>query len=234
MTKPIAIITGASSGIGQSLAIELSDKYFVYLVSRNIRNLNKTKKYIESKNNKCEIIISDITIEKSVNNLYKKIPNKNQIELLINNAGIAIFKDISNTSVDDWDKTINVNLRGAFLMTKSLIDNFKKKKNGKVVFINSGAGLKPFANSSAYVASKYALRGFASSIREELREFNIKVISVFPGAVNTPLWNNKNVEEIRKDMMSVDDLCQSIIHSINAPNNCVVEEILIKRTLGDF
>ena len=182
-------------------------------------------------NNKCEIIISDITIEKSVNNLYKKIPNKNQIELLINNAGIAIFKDISNTSVDDWDETINVNLRGAFLMTKSLIDNFKKKKNGKVVFINSGAGLKPFANSSAYVASKYALRGFASSIREELREFNIKVISVFPGAVNTPLWNNKNVEEIRKDMMSVDDLCQSIIHSINAPNNCVVEEILIKRTL---
>ena len=234
MTKPIAIITGASSGIGQSLAIELSDKYFVYLVSRNIRNLNKTKKYIESKNNKCEIIISDITNEKSVNNLYKKIPNKNQIELLVNNAGIAIFKDISNTSVDDWDETINVNLRGAFLMTKSLIDNFKKKKNGKVVFINSGAGLKPFANSSAYVASKYALRGFASSIREELREFNIKVISVFPGAVNTPLWNNKNVEEIRKDMMSVDDLCQSIIHSINAPNNCVVEEILIKRTLGDF
>tara|TARA_Y100000389_G_scaffold196943_1_gene230649 strand:- start:1941 stop:2645 length:705 start_codon:yes stop_codon:yes gene_type:complete len=234
MTKPIAIITGASSGIGQSLAIELSDKYFVYLVSRNVRNLNKTKKYIESKNNKCEIIISDITIEKSVNELYKKIPNKNQIELLINNAGIAIFKDISNTSVDDWDETINVNLRGAFLMTKSLINNFKKKKNGKVVFINSGAGLKPFANSSAYVASKYALRGFASSIREELREFNIKVISVFPGAVNTPLWNNKNVEEIRKDMMNVDDLCQSIVHSINAPNNCVVEEILIKRTLGDF
>lgn len=234
MTRPIAIITGASSGIGQSLAIELSNKYFVYLVSRNIKNLNKTKKHIESKNNKCEIIISDITIEKSVNEIYKKIPNKNQIELLINNAGIAIFKDISNTSVHDWDETINVNLRGAFLMTKSLIDNFKKKKNGKVVFINSGAGLKPFANSSAYVASKYALRGFASSIREELREFNIKVISVFPGAVNTPLWNNKNVEEIRKDMMNVDDLCQSIVHSINAPNNCVVEEILIKRTLGDF
>tara|TARA_B000000475_G_scaffold267175_1_gene257932 strand:+ start:107 stop:829 length:723 start_codon:yes stop_codon:yes gene_type:complete len=234
MIKPAAIITGASSGIGKSLAIELSEKYFIYLVSRDIKKLENTKKTIHRKKNECEIIAADLTSEKSVNELYKKIPNKNQIELLINNAGIAIFKDISNTSVDDWDETINVNLRGAFLMTKSLIDNFKKKKNGKIVFINSGAGLKPFANSSAYVASKYALRGFASSIREELREFNIKVISVFPGAVNTPLWNNKNVEEIRKDMMSVDDLCQSIIHSINAPNNCVVEEILIKRTLGDF
>lgn len=234
MTKPIAIITGASSGVGQSIAIELSDKYFIYLISRNVENLNKTKKIIESKNNKCEIIISDISNDKSVNEIYHKISNKNNIELLVNNAGIAIFKDLSNTSINDWDKTININLRGAFLMTKLLIDNFKKRKKGKIVFINSGAGLKPFKNSSAYVASKYGLRGFASSIREELREFNIKVISIFPGAVNTPLWDNKNVEEIRDGMMNVKDLCKTIVHSINAPNNCVVEEVLIKRTLGDF
>jgi len=109
-----------------------------------------------------------------------------------------------------------------------------KQKSGKIVFINSGAGLKPFKNSSAYVASKYGLRGFASALREELREYNVKVISAFPGAVNTPLWDNKNAEDIREDMMNVKDLCKTIIHSINAPNNCVVEEILIKRNLGDF
>jgi len=153
---------------------------------------------------------------------------------LINNAGIAIFKDISSTSIDDWDKTINVNLRGSFLMTRLIVEIFKVKKSGKIVFINSGAGLKPFKNSSAYVASKYGLRGFASSLREELREYNVKVISIFPGAVDTPLWDNKNVDNIREDMMNVNDLCQTIIHSINAPNNCVVEEILIKRNLGDF
>ena len=119
-------------------------------------------------------------------------------------------------------------------MTKFAVEIFKLKKTGKIVFINSGAGLKPFKDSSAYVASKYGLRGFASSLREELRQFNVKVISIFPGAVDTPLWNNKNVDNIRQDMMNVNDLCQTIIHSINAPNNCVVEEILIKRNLGDF
>jgi short-subunit dehydrogenase len=234
MNKQIAIITGASTGIGRALAIELSNNYFIYLVSRNINNLNKTKEIIKNKNNDCEIIAADLTNQQSVEKIYNKISNKDNIELLINNAGIAIFKDISNTSINDWDKTINVNLRGSFLMTKLIVDNFKSKKSGKIVFINSGAGLKPFKNSSAYVASKYGLRGFASSLREELREFNVKVISVFPGAVDTPLWDNKNVDDLREDMMNVNDLCQTITHSINAPNNCVVEEILIKRTLGDF
>ena len=234
MIKPIAIITGASTGIGRALAIELSNDYFIYLVSRNIDNLNKTKEIIKNKKNNCDIIVADVTDQQSVEKIYNKISNKENIELLINNAGIAIFKDISNTSINDWDETININLRGSFLMIKLIVDNFKSKKSGKIVFINSGAGLKPFKNSSAYVASKYGLRGFASSLREELREYNVKVISVFPGAVDTPLWDNKNVDDIREDMMNVNDLCQTIAHSINAPNNCVVEEVLIKRTLGDF
>ena len=234
MVKPVAIVTGASTGIGRELAVELSNNYFVYLVSRNINNLNKTKEIIVNNKNDCDIIAADISDQESVEKIYNTIHNKNNIELLINNAGIAIFKDISNTSIDDWDKTINVNLRGSFLMTKFAVEIFKLKKTGKIVFINSGAGLKPFKDSSAYVASKYGLRGFASSLREELRQFNVKVISVFPGAVDTPLWNNKNVDNIRQDMMNVNDLCQTIIHSINAPNNCVVEEILIKRNLGDF
>jgi len=234
MVKPIAIITGASTGIGRELAIELSNNYFVYLVSRNIDNLNKTKEIIINNNNNCDIIVADITNQESVEKIYNTIYNKDNIELLINNAGIAIFKDISSTSIDDWDKTINVNLRGSFLMTRLMVEIFKLNKAGKIVFINSGAGLKPFKNSTAYAASKYGLRGFASSLREELREYNVKVISVFPGAVDTPLWDNKNVDNIREDMMNVNDLCQTIIHSINAPNNCVVEEILIKRNLGDF
>ena len=234
MNKPIAIITGASTGIGKVLAIELSEHYKVYLISRNKKKLNETKKIIEKNNNQCEVITADLTKDSSYEKISKKISDKNNIELLVNNAGVAIFNDISNTSLEDWDITMNTNLRSSFLMTKLIIDNFKIKKNGKIVFINSGAGMKPFKNSTAYVASKYALRGFASSLREELREDNIKVISIFPGSVDTPLWDNKNMDYMRKDMMNVNDLCKTIIHSINAPNNCVVEELLIKRTLGDF
>ena len=234
MHKPIAIITGASTGIGRSLAIKLSEQYLVYLISRNKENLNKTKKLINAQNNECKIIVSDISKTKSIDDIYSQIENKEKIELLINNAGIGLFKSISDTTIEDWDNTINTNLRGSFLMTKMIVDNLKSKQNGKIVFISSVAGLQPYKNSTAYVASKFAMRGFAASLREELREFNIKVITVFPGAVNTPIWDDKNMDELREGMMKTDDLAETILHAINAPNNCVTEEITIRRTSGDF
>ena len=234
MDKPIAIITGASTGIGQSLSVKLSEQYLVYLISRNQDNLNKTKELINTQNNECKIIVADISQSESINMIYSQIQHKEKIELLINNAGMGVFKNITDTSIEDWDNTLNTNLRGSFLMTKMVIDDLKSKKNGKVVFISSVAGLQPYKNSTAYVSSKFALRGFASALREELRDFNIKVITVFPGAVNTPIWDHKNMEELRKDMMNSDDLSQTIMHAINAPNNCVTEEITIRRTSGDF
>ena len=84
------------------------------------------------------------------------------------------------------------------------------------------------------VASKYGLRGFSSSLREELREYNIKVISVYPGAIDTPLWDSMSMDGLRSEMMSVDDVSDVIINSIISPNNCVVEDIIIRRTAGDF
>ena len=234
MSKPIAIVTGASTGIGRSLAIKLSDNYLVYLISRNKNNLNKTKELINLKNNDCKIIVCDISEIESTDEIYSQIENKEKIELLINNAGIGVFKNITDTSIEDWNDTLNTNLRGSFLMTKMIADNLKAKKSGKIVFISSVAGLQPYKNSTAYVASKYGLRGFSSALREELREFNIKVITVFPGAVNTPIWDGKNMEELRNSMIKSDDLTETIIHAINAPNNCVTEEITIRRIEGDF
>ena len=234
MDKPIAIITGASTGIGRSLSVKLSEQYLVYLISRNKDNLNKTKELINAQNNECKVIVADISKSESINIIDSQIEHKEKIELLINNAGIGVFKNITDTSINDWNNTLNTNLRGSFLMTKMVVDNLKAKENGKIVFISSVAGLQPYKNSTAYVSSKYGLRGFASALREELREFNIKVVTVFPGAVNTPIWDDKNMEELRKDMMNSDDLSQTIIHAINAPNNCVTEEITIRRTAGDF
>jgi len=234
MDKPVAIITGASTGIGRSLAVKLSECYLVYLISRNKENLNRTKELINAQNNDCKVIVSDISKNESINDIYSQIKDKGQIELLVNNAGIGVFKSITDTTIDDWNNTINTNLRGSFLMTKMIVDELKSKKNGKIVFISSVAGLQPYKNSTAYVASKYGLRGFASALREELREFNVKVVTIFPGAVNTPIWDNKGMDELRENMMKTDDLTETIFHAINAPNNCVTEEITIRRTSGDF
>ena len=119
-------------------------------------------------------------------------------------------------------------------MTKMVIDNLKSKKNGIIVFINSVAGLNPYKNSTAYVASKYGLRGFSSSLREELREYNIKVISVYPGAIDTPLWDNMDMDTLRPQMMDVNNVGDIILNAINSPKDCVIEDITIRTVKGDF
>tara|TARA_Y100001970_G_C14209799_1_gene846190 strand:- start:1478 stop:2182 length:705 start_codon:yes stop_codon:yes gene_type:complete len=234
MNKPAAIITGASTGIGREMAVKLSEQYFVYLISRNIKKLKKTAQLISDKKNECKIIVSDISNQDCIELISSQIDSKKDIELIINNAGVGIFSSISSLSVNDWDIQLNTNLRGSFLVTKIFIDQLKAKKSGTIVFINSVAGLNPYKNSTAYVASKYGLRGFASSLREELREHNIKVLSIFPGAINTPLWDSMDMDSFRDDMMSSSEVADTIINAINTPNNCVSEELTIRRTLGDF
>jgi len=235
MNKKVAIITGASTGIGKHISVELSKKeYIVVLISRSKDKLKSVKKIIDKNGQECIIIESDISKESSVDKIFKKIKSFNNIDILINNAGLGIFNKIENISNSDWDVQINTNLKGSFMMTRNIIPMMKKNKNGKIVFINSVAGLKPYPYSSAYVASKFGLRGFASSIREELRKDNIKVISVHPGAIDTPFWNEIEGNFPREKMLSSIDISKSIVNSILSRNNLVNEEIVIRSIAGDL
>ena len=235
MNKKVAIITGASTGIGKHISVELSKKeYIVILISRSKDKLKSVKKIIDKNGHECIIIESDISKESSVDKIFKKIKSFNNIDILINNAGLGIFNKIENISNSDWDVQINTNLKGSFMMTRNIIPIMKKNKNGKIVFINSVAGLKPYPYSSAYVASKFGLRGFASSIREELRKDNIKVISVHPGAIDTPFWNEIEGDFPREKMLSSIDISKSIVDSILSQNNLVNEEIVIRSIAGDL
>ena len=234
-TKPLAIITGASSGIGEKISYKLANnKFKVILISRTENKLLKIKKRIEQSGNECQIIVADISTRNFIEKLQKQIKYPEQVEILINNAGIGIFDKIQDITFKDWEKQINTNLRGSFLISQFFISYMMRKNNGKILFMNSVAGLNPYPFASPYVASKYALTGLSSSFREELREYNIKVISVHPGAVDTPLWEKSGSDFPREDMMSSEDVADLTVQAILAPNNVVCEEIIIRRTAGDF
>ena len=151
-------------------------------------------------------------------------------------ARVDGFSSIDKMSVDDWDIQINTNLRPSFLLTRLFVGQMKKNKTGHLVFINSVAGKygHSFSNSTAYVSSKYALKGFADSLRTELRDYNVKVSSIYPGAIDTEFWDAINVDFPRDEMLSIDDLSQTILHVIEAPNSSVIEDVVVRRTAGDF
>jgi len=233
--KPIAIITGASTGIGKHLSCMFANNdYDVIIISRNKKKLIKVEREIKKNGFDCTSIVADISKTESMDKIYNQIKDPKKIDVLINNAGLGIFNSIKNISIEEWNQQIGTNLTGAFLMTKMIINDMIKQQSGKIVFINSVAGIKPYPYSTAYVASKFGLRGFSSSLREELREYNIKVISVHPGAIDTPFWENVNVEFPRDEMLKTKDVAGAIFNAVNAPDNLVCEEIILRRTAGDF
>ena len=230
-----AIITGGSTGIGKNISILLSQhQYDIILISRNKDSLELVKEEIKKINNNCEIIPADLSKKEDFKKIFSKLEEINNIDVLVNNAGVGIFNKIENVSSEEWDIQMDTNLKGAFLITKEIVPGMIKNKSGKIIFINSVAGLNPYPYSSAYVASKYGLRGFSSSLREELREHNIKVISIHPGAIDTPFWNNVKSDFPREEMLSAKDVSLSVVDAILAPNNVVQEELIIRRTAGDF
>ena len=235
ISKKNAIVTGASTGLGKHISIELSqNNYHVFLIARNIEKLEIVKENILDSGGDCSVFAADISNDNDIDKISEVVDKIAQVDVLVNNAGIGIFNKIENTSVDEWDKHISVNLRGSFLMSKMVVPNMKKNKSGKIIFINSVAGLHPYPYSSAYVASKFGLTGFSSSLREELRESNIKVLSYHPGAIDTPFWNNSKTDFPRKEMLSSKDVAESIVSSILAKKNIVHEQVIIRRTAGDF
>lgn len=231
----LAVITGASSGIGETLSIKMARiGYYVVLVARSNARLSAVSERIKLEGGKSIIIKTDLVNESEVSFLRDKVLGLGNVAVLINNAGFGKFDKIEDTDLKDWDNHININLRSAFLVSKAFVPCMKTKGCGIIVFINSVAGKKGYSSSTAYVASKYGMRGLADSLREELREDGVKVMSVFPGAVNTPFWDIAEVDFEKKEMLDVNVLCDSILHAIELPGNCVVEEVLIRRTKGDF
>ena len=221
--------------MGKAIAVKLaSKKYITVLASRDKKKLEKTSNEIGKVNGQYLIIQTDVTSEKSVKKLFSKAAKLGQLELLINNAGVGTFNKVEEISFKDWKRMIDVNLTGSFLCSKEAILLMKKQKYGHILFINSLSGKRVLPWGSGYSASKYGLKGFADSIRLELRKSNVKVTSVFPGSIDTTWWDKMNMNFPRDKMLILDDVVDAIYNSISYKGRTVIEEIDLRQVGGDF
>ena len=233
--KKIALITGASSGIGSSIA-KLFAKNGI-TVCLGARSTNKLKKLVEEINSFGGDSYSyylDLLDDNSVNKFINNVNTIGEVDILINNSGLGKFDKIETASLKDWDEMMNVNLRGSFIMSKAFIPKMKQNNSGNIVFINSVAGKHGYPYSAGYVASKFGLRGLADSLRNELRSYNIKVTSIYPGAVDSYFWENVKADFPRDEMMNIDEIAETALFSIQKLGVGVLEDIVIRRTKGDF
>jgi short-subunit dehydrogenase len=228
LSKKVMWITGASKGIGKSIAdyAELHNA-IVYNSSRN-----------NHPNKKIHNIFADFSKTEDIQNAHSKImEEQGKVDILINNAGIAYFKEFNDFSISEFEQMCHVNLRGTFSATQLVLENMLKRKSGIIVNILSAAVYKTFTFSSLYAATKAAIRAMSNSLREEVRKDGVKVINIYPGATKTDIWDENMQNEFGKVMSSPDDVAETVISSIifaTKNGNSMIEEVILKPQNGDL
>ena len=228
-------ITGASSGIGKSIALEFINNSVTTIISA--RREEALKKLSIDNKSKKEYVNSyplDISNSNEVERVVKKILKNFDVNCLINSAGITSFKSASDNTIEEIAEIINTNLLGSISTIQNIVPHFKKRGGGIIINIVSVAAIKVFQNSSVYSASKAGLLAFTNVLREEVRDDNIKIINVLPGATKTPIWPSESLEKHADRMMSPNDVARFIYQIYKSDSNMVPEEIVLRPAKGDL
>ncbi len=225
-------ITGASSGIGKSIAKKFREAGFTVAISS--RNEDELNKYVTKGKGGIIPAPLDLTNFNSIKKAYELLSEKFEIDCLINNAGITSFKQVLETSVEETGKIIKTNLLGAIFTTELVLPEMIKRKRGTIINNLSVATEKVFKNSAVYSASKAGLKMFSKVLREETREHNVRIINIYPGATRTPMWNNDSLNEFGNRMMSADDVAEIFLQAYLNKSTAVSEEIVLRPPLGDI
>lgn len=234
-----AIITGASSGIGQATAKELAAKgYHVLLAARREDRLVELKKEIESDGGSADYKVTDVTSLEEMRALVEAgLEKTGKIDVLVNNAGLMPLSLLNKLKVEEWDQMIDVNVKGVLYGIAAVLPIMEKQKFGHILNVSSVAGHGVFKGSAVYSGTKYAVRAISEGLRQEIDpSHEIRVTIVSPGSVETELTNTITDEDIlsqlkkggSRKVLEAQDIANAIAYAVEQPSHVDVNEILIR------
>ena len=230
----LAVVSGASKGIGATIARELAEAgYFVFLLARSAEGLASVANYIRAEGGNTKGLAVDLSKAEDVQLVANTIKNTGlELAVMVHNAGIARVGRIEDMSLSDWQEVININLTAPFLLTQKLLPQMMS--GGQIIFINSVGGRQSFAEWGAYCASKFGLRGFAEALRAEVEERGIRVTSIYPAAVDTDLHEDLPYNWDKEKMMKPVDVAKAVLFCIKQGAKIRINDIEIENIAGRF
>ena len=227
----VALVTGASSGIGKEVAKRFAKEgALVILTARNLDKLKEVQKEIEKNNGNVESYSMDITNRNQINETIKNIIKKyNKIDILVNNAGIIKPGSIEEVSYEDFDAHVNVNLLGYFNCIKETVPYMLKEKSGNIVNIITSTVKNTKARRLAYAASKYGQAGLSNALHEDLKDKGISVVAVYPGKTDTPIHDPYMDQDDpkREKMLKPEEVAEVVLEAALMPAENDVKELII-------
>jgi NAD(P)-dependent dehydrogenase (short-subunit alcohol dehydrogenase family) len=226
------LITGASRGIGRAIAEKLAAEDVTLLLhGRDTVALAEVCKAVKPRCGGVVRLIHDLAITAGVSDLIAAV-GSDPLDLLVNNAGIAIVKPFREITRDEWEQTLGVNVTAPFLLMQRFAGQMPP--GSSVVNILAIAAKTGFTNWSAYCMSKFALEGFSQSVRAELREHRIRMINIYPAATNTEIWDDVAGEWPREKMISPEQVASAVAYALSRPENVTVDDITLSNAAGNL
>ncbi len=238
----VAIITGASSGIGEATARRLAESGArVVLAARRVERLKVLAADIEHRKGTALVAPTDVTDERSVQRLARTALDAfGRIDILINNAGIMPLSPIAKLKVEEWDRMIDVNIKGVLYCVAATLPTMLEQGSGHIINVSSVAGRRPFPSGTVYSATKFAVRAISQGLRLELSPIEgIRVTDIEPGVVATELTHHITDSETanrfqemwaEKTPLESIDIAEMILFVLSRPDHVNVNEILVRPT----
>lgn len=229
LTGKVAIVTGASAGIGRASALALAaEGAKVVITARRLDRLEALAAEINAMNTHAYIVAGDANDEVTARRCVETALNEaGRIDILINNTGMGNYKNLVDTSLEEYDQLMNTNMRTTFIFTRQVVPQMLLQKQGTILMISSMAGLYGFANQAVYCATKFAQVGFAQSLDKELRPSGIKVGVICPGGVKTEfaIGAGRTEESVEQSsMLEATDVAGAVLLACTqAPGSRIIE-----------
>ncbi|CAN1209624.1 SDR family oxidoreductase [Tumidithrix helvetica PCC 7403] len=233
------IITGASSGIGKQVTLQLLQAGAeVALVSRNPANvaIELVGVVAETKAKAKTYAIDLANVDQVASQIGNVIANLGGVDILINNAGMAYVGEIIDMPLATWQSLMDLNLTSVFQCIQAVLPTMRSQGHGTIVNVASIAGKQAFPSWGAYSASKFAILGLTQALAAEERSHGIKVMSICPGSVDTPLWDSLGAEVAanfdRKMMLQPETVAEAILSLLTLPPSAVITDLVLMPNAG--
>ena len=229
LSGKVAVVTGAGSGLGRAIALELArHKVSVALVGRTLEKLQAVAREAASNGAHLRCYSADLACDEDIERLQRELAS---LDILIHGAGVTLLGEIASTPVRYLDDQFRINVRAPYLLTQQFLPALKEKR-GQVVFLNSTVGLEARANLGQYAASKHALRALADSLRAEVNGAGVRVLSIYLGRTATPMQAQTFAAEQRpyqpETLLQAEDVATLIVHVLSLPPTAEVTEIRMR------
>ena len=228
LLKKNVLVVGATGGIGEeTVKLLKGSSANVYITGRNATKLNEVAQAndIPADQTFAMDVAQYADVEEVATAIHGTIP---QLDIVINAAGIGIIKPLESLTYEDFDRTIDANLKGTFTLLKSFIPPMKAAKKGLFINIPGVLGKTPMAGAAAYAASKYGINGLVKSVREELRRTQVRITNVYLGGVDSPFWDDIDLRVQRDKFITAKEAARTIWFVCQQPTSGVVSEIVVQ------